>query len=1594
MTAASSEVTGNLGTTYETQVAAYYLVSVLTGFGGQGLDGARIETLAMQRKVHGDPLDDIVVEGRRPDDQTARLQLQVKTRLEVGLSKGDFQDILNACWEAMTAIGFAVGRDRFGAVTQGIALEAYAAVRKLTEIARLTSDGQTFAANLAAPGQTNAPARRIHRDVTAGLARAAGRSVTPDEIWTFYRHFLLMRIETVGEGASQRTSAIARLASVLTPADAARAEDLFDALEALARQLNARAGKLNGAGLLDRLAGRYAFRADVAPDSIEQITVRARAAAQRDQAAFRAARDLSGAALVPPAFHEEATDGEPNPIDADDISRRLLLAGRLALTAAPGAGKSTAILHLAEHILDKEDLLAPFVLPLPEFASPDMVGDLLLRPDLRPLGRDALEALATAGRLVLLCDGWNEVAIARRAEVRAALTRFLRAFPKAGVLIATRTGALESLGGDWASFELVGLSRPRQLALLDALVGADAEALLNRAEATPGLRELVATPLYLVALGRLNPSDALPSTRADLIAALMKAHQDRVVDHDEFHEVLRGLHTPVLQALAVALVERGTTALSEGEARAAITQASEAARAAGALGAALEPFAVLRALVDHHILVRSDRTTSAVYTLPHEQIQEWLASFRVEERALAARGDAEAERRFLAEIVDRPVWTESILFAIERMGRASDEALAAASRMICRAFGIDRLLAARMVARGGDRLWERIAPVVSQFLEDWTRAGRSVSGSDLAAFLCATARSELRGRLWNLLQADPKLEPQDLDVAGLHALLQSDWDEQAPSLSVSQRRSLVYDFILSGDAAIARFGLEKALADPAFDVFHAAVELLVYDHAEDLDAVVDRIGGGRWAQLATRVSLRHLAPGPFGERLIVEKLKALAGDLPDDARWSLMLQLSEIGVAVDADRLVDLALTTAKDSQNRGTDWLPIILETAPGELSRALAAQLDSDILVPRGLENCLLPSDAPSPERLQELATRPGNGVTNRRLAARLLEVDQVVAILNQMIGMSAGPWTDRTRAVHLGLGDALAETEFETLLRGLEATPPRSEPAIEVLAERAARWRSDQWETRRNPGPVQLARLERLVEDWAKRLLEAERPSRHVISALASVIGRHRLNGRLDTLVALVRREALEMARQKAEQQTRLDAGDSNALRGGTTVYDIMFSQAFDGLEGEVVAEALLGLLDLPTFEAQAAFQLRRFAAPGLDTGRVGLATVPYDRLDARRRETTQAALEPAHPIAALVLDRIPSLLAGAESRDLTRAGSLASAATQMNFGDRLADIEAVLRQDGLPRNIRAAILEGLRLRGLILPADIVYAGLEEAIARVRTKTWTSNQDWWEVRQWLSYAPFTEDPVRLADVLSRLPQEQKKNYQLDDLVHALGYAPSGQGVEALEALITIEPDLKEHSSLPMALAAIGDDNAADALVRAMIRCSDEGVTLDHAWERALEQIASARPAVFDALLAREDWPPHEKVRGILAMALGRAWTEARALMMFDRTWTDRRDPIADSLLDGWSVLALQQVPIEGLPANHYELVPRSVDLLRSRLLREALAGGAKAEFAQAILERLERSRHRHGRPPEEARHPNLASGVPWPPFTAYAWIAAANF
>jgi len=78
-----------------------------------------------------------------------------------------------------------------------------------------------------------------------------------------------------------------------------------------------------------------------------------------------------------------------------------------------------------------------------------------------------------------------------------------------------------------------------------------------------------------------------------------------------------------------------------------------------------------------------------------------------------------------------------------------------------------------------------------------------------------------------------------------------------------------------------------------------------------------------------------------------------------------------------------------------------------------------------------------------------------------------------------------------------------------------------------------------------------------------------------------------------------------------------------------------------------------------------------------------------------------------------------------------------------------------------------------------------------------------------------------------------------------------------------------------------------------------------------------------------------------------------------------------------------ALGRRPVEGWSANAYEEFSVSLTELRRELFGLALANDAHSQLAESCLVEIEELRDEHGRVDDEPRHPNIASGHPWPLF-----------
>src|ERR1039458_10452343 len=100
-----------------------------------------------------------------------------------------------------------------------------------------------------------------------------------------------------------------------------------------------------------------------------------------------------------------------------------------------------------------------------------------------------------------------------------------------------------------------------------ALRGSEGEAILDHAWRTPGIRELVAIPLYLTTLLAHTPGASLPTTKEEILRLFVAQHERPAENAAALRETLFGFHVEMIRALAVEATRIGATELSEGAAQ-------------------------------------------------------------------------------------------------------------------------------------------------------------------------------------------------------------------------------------------------------------------------------------------------------------------------------------------------------------------------------------------------------------------------------------------------------------------------------------------------------------------------------------------------------------------------------------------------------------------------------------------------------------------------------------------------------------------------------------------------------------------------------------------------------------------------------------------------------------------------------------------------------------------------------------------------------------------------------------------------------------------------------------------------------------------
>jgi hypothetical protein len=1058
-------------------------------------------------------------------------------------------------------------------------------------------------------------------------------------------------------------------------------------------------------------------------------------------------------------FEEER---EPTPTKA--LAKTLVPLGDLLLVAAPGMGKTTALLQIYQEMLASECGLPIFV-PLADWATGfrNLLDSILHRASFQGVTEAQLRAAAAEPGVVLMLDGWNELDQTARQRARVQLRTLKAELPLMGLIISTRRQAV-NVPVDAVRVDLQPLSYRQQAEIARQLHGEPGARLVDEAWRTPGVRELVSMPLYLTALLSLPSGAVFPGTKEALLRHFVVAHEKKPEHAEALRAVLGGLHDYYLRGLAVRAMRAQTVALSDTDARRSVVATGTWLESDGQLVSRHDPQNTLDVLVSSHALMRAADTEG--YLFQHQQIQEWFASHYVEERILAAPSDAQQRQDLQRQILDMTSWEEAVLFAVERLANSAEGAhTPACAHLVMAALEVDPLLAAEMIYRSTDAIWAKIEGPIQKFVRSW-----HTGGADRALrFMLTSGRPEFFDLVWPLVTH----EDDQVSFRALRncrrfrtSVLGVDAARDIAALPFRIREVLLTAIASHGDVEAMDLVTKLAKADADVAIKESVLNSLAFRRADlhvteilrDADeATIDRLA------TSPAFDMVDVKDAVCHERLLQAKQRVRRTETDHD-------RIARIAKSPQnpAHEPVLLDLLSHIDLEgDRGVDGTLYELRLAYGAV---VAQAIIARILAGRPLfyqaadiiSEARLVSDDPA---LLQLARENLEGYhPANQIAASVLGPISVAALFDEIFALEPrrkvnGEWNRDVTGPFYDLLRRLALARAEILLEAILArTQHASTGQMELMADVLVR-RRGKHSGHDSPYPERMrVQVVALVIDWGERMLAAGDASREQIASIAQLaecapspewlpVLQRLLNDNLQRLLAF--------RAQAHAQHWRPGRATQEARHPHTHEY----ARALAELDHPDARRMLFAYLTDVQFGSEAATVMvnkwRNIHEPQPSDLRYSIR--PDFSFIQTRRAALQAASERSCEEADALFAAITQLLAE-EPTDTRQerqslAVSLGLQAVRMPHGPWRDPIPRLLTLT--PHRSRSTLLLHLGLSGHLLPLAEVARGITDTIAAAQSNVWTMmQQEAYEIRQWLQVLPLTDEPLRALELIQTLP------------------------------------------------------------------------------------------------------------------------------------------------------------------------------------------------------------------------------------------------
>lgn len=1263
------------------------------------------------------------------------------------------------------------------------------------------------------------------------------------------------------------------------------------------------------------------------------------------------------------------------PVQTSALARALSELGDLVLVAPPGMGKTSTLLQVADGLVAHGE--TPVFVPLADWVTENktLLDSILGRATFRgKVSEDDFRTVAQKPGAYLLLDGWNELDSEARRRATAELKRLQADLPELGLFISTRKQSLD-VPFDATAVELQPLGEAQQMKIARTLRGDDGARIVDEAWRTSGVRELVTIPLYLTTLLSLPDGQPFPKTKEEILRRFVQAHEQQADHAEPLKEAVKGLQTEFLSALAVTATQAANTSIPETHARRSVAQTDDWLIEDGQLTIKLQTTDVLDALVSHHVLVRTGEP--AGYSFQHQQFQEWYASNDVERVMLASVGDASALQKLKADILNATPWEEPILFAVERMARGDQRQQKACGVAILAAFEVDPILAAEMIFRATDAVWAQITVTIQRLVRRWHTPGKL---DRAVQFMITSGRPQFRDLVWPLIanENDQKSLPALRAARRFRpSVLGPDAVRDILALPLNVRKTVVSEIAYRSGMDGLDLAALIAKSDPNPELKAAAVGGMAFRRADRHVADVLKTANDDTFDLVYLEShLEQIDDKAVTDRLAAASLRA-EKEVSNSERLRAAVyardgkdhgaELTELVATIEFDRKSDAAVGLIYEAREQYG------LAVAQGLLKR-----LREGRELPYGADDILATSEiVVEDDALLAMVLSQQERMDSRvEAAASVLGPSGVGKLIDSKLAVFAeisklGKYEKSLSDRYYGLRDRIAHVPGASLVTAVRCrAAAASNEHIREFAELLCR--PDEEGDRARPFPQQAhAAIGRLAEQWGERLIASgDSATRAQLSAVAKLIEHFPSVALLPMLKRLLDDELrrYRIFRQQAEAE-RWQGSATNEAR---TLYTNSYQQAFTAIKAPETTALMVDYLTDEQFGETAALVLKMqwilANEPKVDRFQ---GSVDFSRVEEMRTARGRRATLTSNEAEAIFQAIAPLIAEDATEAQKKHAIKLAIQAARLPHGERTETIRVLVSI--APQAARSNLVLNLILSGETIPFSVVQAGINDVFEDAKKRTWILDEGG-QLNAWLLLLPFTDQPAQLAETIAAMPARQRKPYFLEGMIRA------SESVQT--------PEIED------ALFKLAENDAA--------------FYANHAWRDAVRRRGTPSSArrYLDLFMegkidARYGWHTSQEITGLLnthselrdyAYGLLKDGNSPKAALLASAVaegddpdglllLVDLENRLQCSLIS-WRTI--QGAVTEHVPSEHwrgaFDVLPVAATELRKKLLAMTTDGGPH-DSAARVLREIDRVRDESGAPEDEPRHPDLASGKPWP-------------